>query len=231
MTHRMSHTYSNSDFWFIRLTPKLETPLSLNELYSLFQPHASHFVISQEISARKKLHYHVVIQFAPLLNRKQIRELFDSFGLPSGNSGRSMSQVECLDTSVTYVLKDGKYVFFGFAESYIKDKYGQSYAKVDFSSELKLLEDNFRDRGLTGYAQVLELIDSRITLSLKCNRSYNKPSLQSWALRLLHETSPYERKLFSASIANTISLSEQYEQSSREYYASQQTPFQFPLDS
>jgi hypothetical protein len=205
----MAHTYSNDDFITFRLQPD-DKSLSFDDIARSLDTLAIRYVLAEEISTKhKNRHYHAVVQFDPPLKRQQLTSLFNTWEFPTGNGGRSTSPIKTdVETTVTYFLKDGKYITKGFPDDYIAGLKAQSYPKLDFNTELQLMEERYLATPNPNHYDTERLITDRIDLSHRCKRTYNPQAIRTWALNLLHRANSHEKRLFIRNIVNTVHLTE-----------------------
>lgn len=206
--------YDKSEFITLRLYPvNQENPPPIKDMYDKLVVCCSHFTISEEYGAKNGgYHFHAVVRFDPPLSPKKSKELIDSWGyFPSGQRGRNREAIKkTLEIAVTYMLKDGKYLYYGFPEDLIKQCAAKSYPKLDFNTELKQMEEIFLALENPGHSDVERLIYDRITLSHTCNRTYTRTGIVNWATILLHRANERERMTYVRALANSVCLTESY---------------------
>lgn len=115
---------------------------SFNEFYGNIK-----FVMSVEKKGTASQHFHLSYEGGTLKDeRKKLKDFFQSQQIVTkGNKTYSLTEVTS-DNFVSYVLKDGDYLFNGYSQEYIDTQFKKSYKKFtknDFAESLHLLEDEY----------------------------------------------------------------------------------------
>lgn len=131
----------------------------------------------------KKEHYHIVY-WGCHLSIKQIKDEIRKV-IPgiSGNGMWAFEEIKNYNTIGSYTLKDGDFHSKGFTDAELQDLISGSFQKVDFSEELKKLEDYYLTNFDTIYPEIFvtNVIQKRLELHVKCNRIIKTDrSIISW---------------------------------------------------
>lgn len=131
-------------------TIRLFTSQTLEQVYTYFEPWATHLLVSKEGGdAKTRLHYHIIMN-TEFYGRdkvcKQFREsLIKAFSI-KGNGSYSIAPVKEKDKCVSYILKDGEWLAKGFSTTYLQSRQKvsyQKYSKEEFAKQFEALKDKY----------------------------------------------------------------------------------------
>lgn len=116
---------------------RITTDLNVDVIQSIANKISGKYIIGQEEG-----HYHIVYDGIVLMERKQIRELLNSYGI-KGNKGFSLTEARTPKKLVSYVCKDGNIIYKGYSEKEISIFKKLSFKKNGFDKELVNLEEKY----------------------------------------------------------------------------------------
>jgi len=162
------------------------------------------YIFTEEVSKKSKVHYHVVL-FTKLYEdevREKIRVFLSTYFTEppkrgDANKQYNLSEIQDLEISITYILKDGGRIFHSSninekQVEALKKKSYRKYSKEDFSKQLEELKARFKE-------QDTSMIDM-MTLICQLKSEYRQPVNMSYIYQLA----------LSCSIHNRPQLAESY---------------------
>lgn len=149
---------SVKDLWYmLRLTPMDAYSIEAVEKMLIDVMYSENYIISTEVSPKKKLHFHVVFtcEFPPRDNIKLwLSEKFPgAWKKEDGNKRYNLEEVTDLKKCITYCVKDGTYCnSISINPDFLvdcKSKSFNKYSKEAFTVAFELLKTKYKDGEIT----------------------------------------------------------------------------------
>lgn len=193
---------------------------SFNEFYGDIK-----FVMSVEKKGTASQHFHLSYEGGTLKDeRKKLKDFFQSQQIVTkGNKTYSLSEVTS-DNFVSYVLKDGDYLFNGYTQEYIDTQFKKSYKKFtknDFAEQLHMLEDKYLTTeqntpfNQKPTYQIEDFVSDFIALKVSYKQIICYTYITKYARMLYYKKNPQCIRQISELICESIILPTQYGQYKR----------------
>lgn len=153
-----------SNAYHIRITTD---NVDLKKSYQAFQAY-NYLIISNEGSTEEtRKHQHIFIAH-PDITKEQIRSIIlDLYPEAKGNKGHSIKLARKTIELISYVLKEGGYMYKGFTQQFIADAKKLSYKKDGFKKEYKQLTNELQLNQISLRTYTRRLLDLKA--------QYNQP--------------------------------------------------------
>jgi len=165
----LTHNKVESTCYALRLTPL--DKYGVEEIDKFLQGNSSDWIHSLELSKGGKPHYHIVMWSDK--DEETVRQSIRDFLLPffpkpkrgDANKQYNLSEVQDIEMSITYILKDGGELKYSKGinetelEKYKKQSY-KKYSKQEFASKLEELKKQFK----AGDLDIREMMEKVVLL-------------------------------------------------------------------